>query len=107
MGRGRDGGIFFFISELRKAAASVERACKMKVKGCLMCCGAEVGGRAQDGDVALQVLQVQSVMEGHEVRVAGDPPEGHVVLRTEQKHRFRTQQACSFIDGLLSQNIIY
>lgn len=30
--------------------------------------------------VLLQVLQVEGVVEGHEVRMAGDPPEGHVVL---------------------------
>lgn len=33
----------------------------------------------------LQVLQVQSVMEGHEVRVAGNPPKRHVVLKEKQQ----------------------
>lgn len=25
------------------------------------------------------------MVEGHEIRMAGDPPEGHVVLREEEK----------------------
>lgn len=39
------------------------------------------------GAPVLQVVQVQSVVEGHEIRVAGDPPEGHVVLRRESNRR--------------------
>lgn len=35
----------------------------------------------------LQVLQVQSVVKGHEVRVARDPPERHVVLEKTQRAR--------------------
>lgn len=30
-----------------------------------------------------QVLQFQGMVQGHEVRVTGDPPEGHGVLRKE------------------------
>lgn len=33
----------------------------------------------------LQVLQVESVVEGHQVRMAGDPPEGHVVLLEQNR----------------------
>lgn len=37
-------------------------------------------GQSDRAVTVLQVLQVQSVMQGHEVRVTRDPPERHVVL---------------------------
>lgn len=42
--------------------------------------------RFQSAMWLLQVLQFQGMMEGHEVRVTGDPPEGHGVLSKGQTH---------------------
>lgn len=47
----------------------------------------------RDRDVTvLQILQVQRVMKSHEVRMTGDPPEGHVVLEREKRREKRKKK---------------
>lgn len=49
--------------------------------------------KTRDEDVTvLQILQVQRVMKSHEVRMTGDPPEGHVVLERERKTEKSTNE---------------
>ncbi len=42
----------------------------------------------------LQVLQIQSVMQGHEVRVTRDPPERHVVLERHKDTEREREREC-------------
>lgn len=49
-------------------------------QACWICSWSQAVVRLQSARWLLQVLQFQGMMEGHEVRVTGDPPEGHGVL---------------------------
>lgn len=42
----------------------------------------------------LQEVQLQRLVQGHEVSVIGDPPERHVVLQTRRQEQPKNKRKC-------------